>query len=229
MPRVAFDRSSEDAESHLPTEGDTPTLRIPTQALGYRATPEMETINFEGSTRTGLETSNMVASSRVCFVDRERLRDRIERCAHRPITLIVAPPGYGKSVALTQFLAGRVEWIRYNVRPDHEGILGFLRGFAEALVSVAPHARAGVSEAATTGLRANTPAAALAQWLGDHLAAYSGIVAIDDLHICQNDVLCIETLTRLIEGTKSRITWILASRSSLHLPIAQWVAQGDAS
>ena len=37
------------------------------------------------------------------WVTRRRLLDRLHRAAHLPVTLIVAPAGYGKSTLLTEF------------------------------------------------------------------------------------------------------------------------------
>ncbi len=61
-----------------------------------------------------------------------------------------------------------------------------------------------------------------------HMEAYSGIVAIDDLHLADGDSEVAEFLTALIEHTKRRGRWILASRSTAGLPVGTWLAYGDA-
>ena len=72
-----------------------------------------------------------------------------------------------------------------------------------------------------------TPAA-FAQSLCDVVPeGYRGIAAIDGLEIVQHDPEIAKHLVDAIEGTKSRVTWILASRSSDGLPIGTWLTYGD--
>ena len=72
-----------------------------------------------------------------------------------------------------------------------------------------------------------TPAA-FAQSLCDAVPeGYRGIAAIDGLEIVQHDPEIAKHLVDAIEGTKSRVTWILASRSSDGLPIGTWLTYGD--
>lgn len=132
-------------------------------------------------------------------------------------------------MALQQFLSTQSSpCIRYDVRPDHAALLGFIRGFAEAVFSVAPGARTTVADVVTGALQSQTPGEDLAEWLNASLAPFQGTIAIDDLHHAQGDSNCTSFLATLIERTKHRIRWILATRSMLHLPMATWVAQDNA-
>ena len=73
---------------------------------------------------------------------RRRVLERIASAAMQRVVLIVAPAGYGKSVALRQYLEGSRRAARTIQRlPDSASLLGFLRGFAEAIADVAPDAR----------------------------------------------------------------------------------------
>jgi LuxR family maltose regulon positive regulatory protein len=53
-----------------------------------------------------------------------------------------------------------------------------------------------------------------------------GSIIIDDVHRAAGDPEVRELLRGLIEGTRERNRWILASRESPKLPIAMWIAQG---
>ncbi len=162
-------------------------------------------------------------------VDRPRLVERLSAAARYPITLLAAPAGYGKSVVLRQYLQTlRGPCVRFALRSEHATLLGFLRGFAEALRDHAPHAitaLAGAYERTTPSSRRSTE---LARWLHAHLESFNGVIAIDDLHAADGDAEVAAFLTSLIEATKSQIRWILASRNATDLPLGTWFAYRDA-
>lgn len=161
-------------------------------------------------------------------IHRPRVVDRIASAASQRIVLIVAPAGYGKSVALRQYLDEVVEPnVRFDVREEHANLLGFARGFADALLDVAPDARKTVSVAYDKSRSSKTPGADLAMWMHAHIKTFTGVVAIDDLHLAENDPEVTKFLVSLIERTKGRARWIIASRSSLDLPVGSWLAYGD--
>ncbi len=161
-------------------------------------------------------------------IRRPRVLQRIASAAAQRIVLIVAPAGYGKSVALRQFLGTlERECVRYDVRSEHANLLGFVRGLADALLNVAPDARKTVSGAYEKSRSSKTPGAELAVWMHAHIKAYTGVIAIDDLHLAENDPEISRFLMALIERTKGRSRWIIASRSSLDLPVGSWLAYGD--
>jgi len=156
---------------------------------------------------------------------RPRVVDRIAAAAQQRVVLIVAPAGYGKSTALRQYLESANEpYVRYDLHADNANLLGFMRGFADAIGDIAPDARATVTSAYESAHRSPTPGADLALWMHAHLKAHAGLVAIDDLHIAEEEPEVSKFLTSLIDRTKGRIRWILASRSYLELPVGSWLA-----
>ncbi len=161
-------------------------------------------------------------------IQRRRVLDRIASAAMQRVVLIVAPAGYGKSVALRQFLE-RVDgpYVRFDVLSDNGGLLGFLRGLSDALVEVAPDARATLAGAYEKNAASASPGADLALWMHSHLKSYRGVIAIDDLHVAQDDREVTRFLASLIDRTKGRVQWVIASRSTLGLPIGTWLAYGD--
>lgn len=158
-------------------------------------------------------------------IPRPRLIDRVTFAAQHALTLIIAPAGYGKSVALGQYLASVADQkIRFNVRDENATLLGFTRGLADALIDVTPGARRSVSGAYEKASSSKTPGHDLAAWMHAHLKAYSGIIAIDDLHLAQQDSEITKFLVHLIDLAGSGTRWIIASRSPLDLPVASWLA-----
>ncbi len=159
---------------------------------------------------------------------RPRVVDRIAEAAAQRIVLIIAPAGYGKSVALRQYLETLQDsHVRYDVRAEHATLLGFVRGFADALLEVAPDARKSVSNAFEKSRSSASQGADLAMWLHAHIKTFTGVIAIDDLHVAEGDPQISKFVVSLIERTKGRLNWVIASRSSLDLPVGSWLAYGE--
>ncbi len=158
---------------------------------------------------------------------RQRIIDRVSAAAFQPIVLIVAPAGYGKSVAVRQYLESvDAVKVRYDVRSEHSNLLGFMRGFSDALSEVAPDARKTLSGAYEKNRSSVSPGSDLAMWMYAHIKTYTGIIAIDDFHITENDPEVARFLVSLMDKTRGRTRWILASRSTTNLPVGSWLAYG---
>ncbi len=162
-------------------------------------------------------------------IERPRLVGRLAASAEYPIALLIAPAGYGKSVVLRQYLGTLTDaTVRFTLRPEHSTLLGFLRGLTEALGEGAPHAITALAGAYDRNTASPKRATELARWMHAHLESFSGVIAIDDLHLADADPEVARFLTALIERTKSSIRWILASRSTAELPVGTWLAYRDA-
>ncbi|MEO6912650.1 MAG: hypothetical protein ABI182_01340, partial [Candidatus Baltobacteraceae bacterium] len=161
-------------------------------------------------------------------IHRPRVIERIASASIARIVLIIAPAGYGKSVALRQYLETVTEpFVRYDVHSENAALLGFVRGFADRLSEIAPHVRKTVSGAYEKCLKAPSPGIDLAMWMHAHIKAFSGIIVIDDLHIAEHDPEITKFIVSLAERTKGRVKWVIASRTALDLPVASWMAYGD--
>lgn len=162
-------------------------------------------------------------------IERPRVVARLAASASFPITLMVAPAGYGKSVILRQYFRSLDEAsVRFSLRAEHGTLLGFLRGLTEALRDWAPHAVPALSDAFERSTASPNRGADLARWLHAHLEGFGGVVAIDDLHLADEDAGVAEFVSALIERTKGSIRWILATRSTTGLPVGTWLAYRDA-
>ena len=156
---------------------------------------------------------------------RERLFERFTRATQCPVTIVVAPAGFGKSVAIRHFIsASGIDHLRFSVRKEQAGLEAFLRGFVELLESISPRASKNLGSVYQRALKSDSPITELANWLAALLKEFKGAIVIDDLQTCSNEVtkLLSETIDRCDESTR----WILASRDPLQLPIATWLAYG---
>lgn len=158
---------------------------------------------------------------------RSRLNERLARAARFPVTLIVAPAGFGKSVALRDFIqSARLEAARYDVRREHDTLPAFARGLSLALKPMAPAALASFPSMEQRAFAAEDPVREFSDWFAEHLKRTVCTVVIDDLHHAAVDPRAVGLLADLIERTSERINWIVASRTSAGLPVASWMGYG---
>ncbi|HEV3155523.1 MAG TPA: LuxR C-terminal-related transcriptional regulator [Candidatus Baltobacteraceae bacterium] len=158
---------------------------------------------------------------------RSRITERLDRAARFPVTLIVAPAGFGKTVALRDYLdASGVAAIRFNVRREDATLLSFVRSLSEALEPVAPSALAAYPAMQQRVLASEEPVRALSDWFVEHLKQASFTIAVDDLHFAAGDPASIAMIADLIERTTDRIRWIVSARSDVGLPVGTWMAYG---
>ncbi len=159
---------------------------------------------------------------------RPRISQRIDAAAAGRIVLIVAPAGYGKSLALSHWLECQPRRpVRFDVQTEHDTLLGFVRGIADAFFQF-PALRKTVATAFQNSASAAAPGIEMARWMAAHLEAFEGTVAIDDFHRASEDVEVSRFVASLIARTKPRVQWVLATRSTLDLPVASWLAYGEA-
>ncbi|HEV2261806.1 MAG TPA: LuxR C-terminal-related transcriptional regulator [Candidatus Rubrimentiphilum sp.] len=158
---------------------------------------------------------------------RARVSEQLARAARFPVTLVAAPAGFGKSVALREFVSlSRPDAVIFNVQREHGTLLAFVRALSQALSAVAPSALAAFPSLQERILAAKQPVRELSDWFVAHLKDVRATIVIDDLHFAAADISSIALLADVIERTSDRIHWILAARSDVGLPVATWIAYG---
>ncbi len=158
---------------------------------------------------------------------RSRINERFARANRYPVTLIVAPAGFGKTVALRDYLASSgADAASYDVRPEHATLTSFARGLATAAAPLVPDAPAAFALLQQRLLGEEDQLGVLTDWFVEHFKDVFGTVVIDDLHYAMEDQRTVPFLVSLIERTSGRLKWILSSRNDAGLPIASWLAYG---
>ncbi len=136
--------------------------------------------------------------------------------------LIVAPGGFGKSVALGHFLeTSALDHVRCVLTSADRTLYAFARRLLEAL-PVSPAGRETIEEALGVPER---PSSELAQLFARHLTHYAGLIAIDDFHYADG-ASSSAFLAALVDATVPRIRWVIATRSHKELPVAEWITRG---
>jgi LuxR family maltose regulon positive regulatory protein len=153
--------------------------------------------------------------------------DRFARAGAYPVTLVVAPAGYGKTVALRHFLEGaELEYVKFALRKEHGNLLGFLRGFLTAIEPIAPKAIKSLTDVYERASKSGSLITDIAGWLEILLKKYRGAIVLDDLHLAAGEPRITELLAELVERRAEDSRWIIATRDPLALPVASWLAYG---
>jgi ATP/maltotriose-dependent transcriptional regulator MalT len=159
-------------------------------------------------------------------VERPRVLERLQQATRYRVAVIIAPAGFGKSIALRQYLEHECNVVRYDVPPDATSLASFVRALVEALGEIAPAAHATLGSALEGADATDDPSAHLASWLALHIPSRPLLLAIDDLHIADQDERVSEFVRRLVERTAEDVRWIFASRTPSGLPIPSWIIYG---
>ncbi len=158
-------------------------------------------------------------------VVRKRVSARITQAALYRICLLVAPAGYGKSIAMRHYLENSTRpHIRYSLGRDNSTLLGFMRGFLDSIDEFAPRSSRSLASVYERAQRSENLVVELASWLAVLLKRFEGTIALDDLHVA--DAVVSKLLVELIERTSEGVSWIIATRDPLDLPVASWLAYG---
>lgn len=159
-------------------------------------------------------------------VARPRVVERIAEAAAYPLTLLAAPAGFGKSIALRQYLATIAEPVlRYEVETGARSILAFIRGLAGAVEPIAPSARTTVASAFEACRGMPGAGAELAYWFLEHLSGSTAAIVLDGVYeVCVADPIATDFIAALVERDAPGLRWIVATRAIGDLPVTSWMA-----
>lgn len=115
-------------------------------------------------------------------------------------------------------------YLLYDVTPERGTFARFIRGLADVLGTVVPGARLSFASAYERAVQSRNPAHVLSSWMYEHVKTQRLTFAIDNLHHADDDPLTQAFLARLIDLTSEAIRWIVVTRATDYLPLANWMA-----
>lgn len=154
------------------------------------------------------------------LVSRPRLMEKINLGLERPLTLISAPAGFGKTTLLSTWLQEQdvhSSWISLDENDDAPGI--FLRYFVKAIQRVFPETCDDIL--ALLNAPHLPPQNYLTTILVNELAALPGniVLVLDDYHFIHNEEIH-QVLTTLIRNMPPQIHLVIATRKDPPFPLS---------
>jgi LuxR family maltose regulon positive regulatory protein len=157
---------------------------------------------------------------------RPRLLDQLHNNAHRKLTFVCAPAGYGKTTLLIDFVEdvdGAIFWYRIT---DQDTSLGTF--FENLVASFQGHvSKFGVDTAGldlASGVAPRSLAIAFTNAVDQTVGEY-GFLILDDYHIVSDNPEIVEFMDYLLEYLPDQLRVVIGSRSVYGIPTAQLYIQ----
>ncbi|MGA8247100.1 MAG: helix-turn-helix transcriptional regulator, partial [Nocardioides sp.] len=158
----------------------------------------------------------------------DRLSDRLSGAAHPRLTLVSAPPGFGKTTLLATWVAGLatdrpVAWV--SLEESERQAESFWTYVVTALDAVAPGVGAGVLP--LLGTPEPPIATILATVLNELSALSSGLeLVLDDYHLADGPEIAAD-VAYLLEHLPGQVHLVISTRADPTLPLARLRARGE--
>ncbi len=159
-------------------------------------------------------------------VGRPRLLHRLSDGAQGRLTLLSAPPGFGKTTLLASWLARpadrRVAWLSLDAFDSDPA--SFWTGLVTAVRRAAPAVDAALADLDPAGAEVDSVVTALV----NALAEDSGELwlVLDDYHLAEGPTIA-TGMTRLLDRMPPHVHVLLSTRADPDLPLARWRARGE--
>jgi LuxR family transcriptional regulator, maltose regulon positive regulatory protein len=182
---------------------------------GNEPMSQTPTINGIGNAHPHLTTPTPEGPPR--YVHRQRLNAELDAATHGPVTLVSAPAGWGKSVALSAWArtrtAGRVVWLDASAADHAEMLRLTLDRFTDGDADPA-----GPADVEGHRRRAGEPSR----------SSEPLVIVLDDCdRVADPEVLALTE--RIIAAHDGRLHVVLACRTDPLLPLHRWRVSGDLS
>lgn len=161
------------------------------------------------------------------FLPRPRLMERLDAGSRNPVTLIVAPAGYGKSTLLTEWLGNtprRAGWLALGERHNSFGL--FCSHLLAAIQSVFPDSLPVTTGMLHSGVSPNP--GQLAATLSDEIAELPEefVLILDDYHLIRENTVH-ELLSDLLRNMPPPLHLVIVTRAHVALPFGKLRAAGQ--
>lgn len=175
---------------------------------------------------TLLMTKLYIPRLRPQLVPRPRLLEKLEQGLWSRVTLISAPPGFGKSTLISAWAQQQSRPVAWLSLDEQDNVPA---RFLSYLVAALQTIRAEVGQKLQAGLEAPTlpPVERLLPPLINDLATLTtdSILVLDDYHLIQNNTVH-AALIFLIDYLPPPMHLVITSRHDPPLPLARWRARG---
>jgi LuxR family maltose regulon positive regulatory protein len=160
------------------------------------------------------------------LVPRSRLLERMSQSASARLTLVCAPPGFGKTTLIAEWArtaTGRVAWL--SLDPDDNDRATFWAYVVMTLAAIVPRIHAAKMELATTS--GSSTDAAVTTLLNELSEDPEDVwLVLDDYHLIVDPAVR-DGVTYLLEHLPPHVHVVLGTRQDPDLPLARWRVRGE--
>ena len=180
-----------------------------------------------------LQTKLFVPPPRPDVIARPRLAEEINRALTRKLTLIAAPPGFGKTTLLSSWCQSPAEsqvllgWV--SLDPGDNDPSRFWTYVLTALDQLQPGVAAGpLAALASAGQSPSPPIEGLLSAVLNGMSglASDAVLVLDDYHVIESQPIH-QGLNFLIEHLPACLHFMISTRADPPLPLARLRARGD--
>jgi tetratricopeptide (TPR) repeat protein len=151
--------------------------------------------------------------------------ERLFEAARRPIAVVVAPAGFGKSALLRAFATMCESAVLLDLAGSEPTFRGAVRDLCEALRGVAPGARLSFASAYARATERGEHAAALAVWLARYLVGRDVTIVVDSVDRLGDEARLFSEFAEVLAGRGAfgpRL--VVAARDTTDVPVPRWLA-----
>jgi hypothetical protein len=151
--------------------------------------------------------------------------ERLFEAARRPIAVVVAPAGFGKSALLRAFATMCESAVLVDLAGSEPTFRGAVRDLCEALRGVAPGARLSFASAYARATERGERAAALAVWLARYLEGRDVTIVVDSVDRLGDEARLFSEFAEVLAGRGAFAPrLVVAARDTTDLPVPRWLA-----
>lgn len=164
-------------------------------------------------------------------LERPRLARALDEHAHRPLTLVVADAGFGKTTLLAAWvrtLSRPVVW--YSLMPSDDDPIVFGRYLLQGFRRESPRFGSGFQRALEEARPGGRTAEMLGGTLAQELAGLKGgpwVLVLDDFHEVATNAQVVELVGSLVRQLPDAIRLVVASRTLPPLPVERMRARSE--
>jgi hypothetical protein len=151
--------------------------------------------------------------------------ERLIEAARRPIAVVVAPAGFGKSALLRAFTTMYEPAVLVDLAASEPTFRAAVRELCEALRGVAPGARLSFASAYARAAERGERAVALAVWLARYLEGRDVTIVVDSVDRLGDEARLFSEFVEVLAGRGAFAPrLVVAARDTSDLPVPRWLA-----